>query len=198
MADILVAEDEDVLRRNLTFILNSAGYSAVSSRTSIEAIELLKKRHFDVVITDLVMPVKGGGELINYISEHCPGISVIVITAYPSAESAIDAVKKGVVDYFTKPFKTADILDAVRKALERKKEVPLIWEKLSTFGITRKEEGILKLIIEEGITETSELADRLSVKITTVKQHLENLYGKFGVNNRTSLITTVIKMLRKS
>ena len=61
MPDILIAEDEDVLRRNLTFIMNSSGYAAVSARTSTDAIELLKKRHFDVVITDLVMPVMGGG-----------------------------------------------------------------------------------------------------------------------------------------
>ena len=65
MAEILLAEDEDVLRRNLTFILNSSGYSTVSARTSVEAMELLRKKHFDVLITDLIMPVKGGGELIG-------------------------------------------------------------------------------------------------------------------------------------
>ncbi|HBG93076.1 MAG: hypothetical protein A3J81_07025 [Nitrospirae bacterium RIFOXYB2_FULL_43_5] len=197
MADILIAEDEDVLRRNLTFILNSSGYSAVSSRTSVEAIELLKKRHFDVVITDLVMPVKGGGELIKYISEHCHGTSVIVITAYPSADSAIDAVKKGVMDYFTKPFKTEDILNAVKRALEKKKEIPLTWEKLIPLGLTKREADLIRLIIEDGITDIPEIADRLSIKISTVKQHLDNLYGKFGVNNRASLISAVIRILRR-
>ncbi len=197
MADILIAEDEDVLRRNLTFILNSSGYSAVSSRTSVEAIELLKKRHFDVVITDLVMPVKGGGELIKHISEHHPETTIIVITAYPSADSAIDAIKKGVVDYFTKPFKTEDILNAVKGALEKKKEIPLTWEKLTPLGLTRREEDILRLIIEDGITENSEIADKLSIKVATVKEHLGNLYGKFGINNMASLISAVIKILRK-
>lgn len=197
MADILVAEDEDVLRRNLTFILNSSGYFTVSSRTSVEAIELLKKRHFDVVITDLIMPVKGGDELIRYISEHCPETAVIVITAYPSADSAIDAVKKGVVNYFTKPFRTEDILDAVKRALERKKEIPFIWEKLTSLGLTKREEDILRLMIEEGITEIHEIANRLSIKDTTAKEHLGNLYGKFGVDSKASLISAVIKILRK-
>lgn len=197
MFNILVAEDEDVLRRNLTFILNSSGYSALSVRTTVEAIELLKKRSFDVVITDLIMPVQGGGELIKYISENYPETSVIVITAYPSADSAIDAVKKGVVDYFTKPFKTEEILNAVKKALERKRQIPLIWEKLAPLGITKREEDILRLIIEEGVTENNDIAEKLSIKITTVQQHLENLYGKFSVKNRTSLISAVIKFLRK-
>ena len=196
MADILIAEDEDVLRRNLTFILNSSGYSTVSSRTSVEAIELIKKRHFDVVITDLIMPVKGGGELIKYISEHCHGTSVIVITAYPSADSAIDAVKKGVTDYFTKPFKTEDILNAVKRALEKKKEIPLTWEKLIPLGLTKREADLIRLIIEDGITDIPKMADKLSIKITTVKQHLDNLYGKFAVNNRASLISAVIRILR--
>jgi len=197
MPNILVAEDEDILRRNLTFILNSSGYSALSARTTIEGIELLKKRDFDVVITDLVMPVKGGGELIKYIFDNCPDVSVIIITAYPSADSAINAVKKGVFDYFTKPFKTEDILNSVKRAVEQKKEVPFIWEKLSPMGITRREENLLHLIIEEGITENKEIAERLSIKTTTVKQHLTNLFGKFGTKNRTSLISAVIKVLRK-
>ena len=197
MPNILVAEDEDILRRNLTFILNSSGYSAVSARTTVEGIEILRKKDFDVVITDLVMPVKGGGELIKYIFDNCPDVSVIIITAYPSADSAINAVKKGVFDYFTKPFKTEDILNAVKRAVEQKKEVPLIWEKLAPLGITRREENLLRLIIEEGVTENKEIAGRLSIKTTTVKQHLTNLFGKLGVKNRASLISAVIKVLRK-
>jgi DNA-binding NarL/FixJ family response regulator len=197
MPDILIAEDEDVLRRNLTFIMNSSGYTAVSARTSSDAIELLKKKHFDVVITDLVMPVKGGGELIKYVFENRPEVAVIIITAYPSTDSAINAVKKGVFDYFTKPFKTEEILNAVRRAIEQKKEVPFTWEKLKRFDITKREEGLLRLFVEEGMSENKEIAERLGIKITTVKHHLENLYNKFNAKNRTSLISTVIKIMRQ-
>lgn len=197
MANVLIAEDEDVLRRNLTFILNSSGYSAISVRSSFDAIALLKKRAFNIVITDLLMPGKGGGELIRYVSENCPETAVIVITAYPSADSAIDAVKKGVIDYFTKPFRTEDILRAVERALERQKEIPILWEKLSPLGITKREEEMLMLMVEEGITENNEIANRLQIKPATVKQHLDNLYGKIGVNNKASLISAVFKTLRK-
>jgi len=183
VASVLVAEDEDVLRRNLTFILNSSGYSATPVRSSVEAIALLKKRLYNVVITDLLMPGQGGGELIKYVSENCPDTAIIVITAYPSADSAIDAVKKGVIDYFTKPFKTEEILKAVAKSMERQKDIPILWEKITPLGITKREADMLKLMVEEGITENSEIAERLQIKPATVKQHLENLYGKFAVNS---------------
>ena len=197
MASVLIAEDEDVLRRNLTFILNSSGYSAVSVRSSVDAIASLKKRPFNVVITDLLMPGMGGAELMRYVSENCPETAVIVITAYPSAESAIDAVKKGAVDYFTKPFKTDDILKAVGKAVESHKAVPIHWDRLSRMGITKREEEMLVLMVEEGITENVEIAERLQIKPATVKQHLDNLYGKFRVGSKASLVSAVFKELRK-
>ena len=197
MHNILIAEDEDILRRNLTFIFNSSGYSAVPARTTAEGMELLKKKQFDVVITELVMPVKGGSELIEFIFDNYPETAVIIITAYPTADSAISAVKTGVFDYFTKPFKTDDIINSVKRAIEQKKEVPFTWEKLSSFGITKREEDLLRLIIEEGVSGNKEIAEKFSIKVTTVKQHMENLCGKFGTKNRTSLITEVIKALRK-
>jgi FixJ family two-component response regulator len=197
VASVLVAEDEDVLRRNLTFILNSTGYSATPVRSSVEAIAVLKKRLYNVVITDLLMPGQGGGELIKYVSENCPDTAIIVITAYPSADSAIDAVKKGVIDYFTKPFKTEEILMAVAKSIERQKDIPILWGKLISVGITKREEDMLKLMVEEGITENSDIAERLQIKPATVKQHLENLYGKFDVNSKASLISSVFMALRK-
>jgi len=197
MPEILIAEDEDVLRRNLTFILNSSGYTAVPARTSTDAIDLLKRKHFDVVITDLVMPVRGGEELIKYVFDNCPDISVIIITAYPSTDSAISAVKQGVFDYFTKPFKTEDILDAVQRAIEHKKSVPFAWEKLRRFETTKREESLLRLLVEEGVSENKEIADRLGIKVTTVKHHLENLYNKFDAKNRSSLISAVVKAMRQ-
>jgi DNA-binding NarL/FixJ family response regulator len=197
VASVLIAEDEDVLRRNLTFILNSSGYSAVSVRSSVDAIASLRKRPFNVVITDLLMPGMGGSELMRYVSENCPETAVIVITAYPSAESAIDAVKKGVSDYFTKPFKTDDIIRAVAKAVENQRSVPIHWDRLSRMGITKREEEMLMLMVEDGITENLEMAERLQIKPATIKQHLENLYGKFGVGNKASLVSAVFKELRK-
>jgi DNA-binding NarL/FixJ family response regulator len=166
-------------------------------RNTVDALSLLKEKRFDILITDLIMPAGGGSELITYVTAKCPGTSVIIITAYPSANSAIDALKKGVINYFTKPFKTEDILEAVKKVVEGKKDVPFTWEKLKAFGLTRKEESLLKLIVESGFSQNQELAEKLSIKVPTVKQHLTNVFSKFGVDNKTSLISEVVKALRK-
>ncbi len=195
MADILLIEDEDVLRRNLGFILNSAGWFTIAARSGTEAMEILKKRRFDLVITDLVMPGKSGEEIVNHIAGNHPGTKVIIITAYPTAESAICAIKRGVADYFTKPFRTEDILETVKKVLEKSGGASLNWSRLGPFRITRKEEALLRLVIEENVTKIGELAGKLSVKNSTAKQHLQNLYAKFSVKNKAALISAVLKAL---
>jgi two-component system response regulator PilR (NtrC family) len=197
MAEILIVEDEDILRRNLVFILNNSGHSVVSAKNGEDAIMHLIKRRFDIVVTDLVMPLKGGSELVEYITENYPGTVVILITAYPSTESAIDALKHGVVDYITKPFDPGDLLASIEKAIEKRKEVPFVWERLKPYGLTRKEQEILRAIVEDGITKNMVLSERFSIKVSTIKQHLTNIYGKFGVTNRSSLMSAVIKAMRK-
>lgn len=97
MANILIAEDEDILRRNLTYIFNRLGHTAYSARNSLDAISILEKREIDVLITDMVMPEKGGGEIIEYITAHGLDVSMIIMTAYPTVDSAINAVKKGLL-----------------------------------------------------------------------------------------------------
>lgn len=196
MYRVLVADDEDVLRRNLMLILNSSGYQAQAVRTVNEAINSLKHRKFDLLITDLVIPEQGGGELIQHVTRSYPQTAIIIITAYPSAESAISAVKRGVMDYFTKPFKTEELLTAVKRAVERKKESPLGWESLKPYKITKREAEVLKLIVDEGISDTNAIAERLGIKATTVKDHLDNLFGKFQVHSRPTLIATVMKAMR--
>jgi DNA-binding NtrC family response regulator len=197
MAEILIVEDEDILRRNLMFILSSSGHSCFSAKNGMEAVEILGDKRFDIVITDLVMPLKGGEDLVEHIVMNHPETTVIVITAYPSAQSAISALKQGVVDYLTKPFDPDELLSSIKKATEKKKEVPFIWEKLKPFGLTRKEEEILRAMVEDGITENTVLSERFAIKISTVKQHLSNIYGKFDVTNRSSLISAVIKAMRQ-
>lgn len=196
MHKILVAEDEYVLRKNLMLILRSVGYNTVSVKTGEEALKMLGERRFDLVITDLVMPLASGEEIIRYVFENCPETAIIVITAYPSADSAIEALKKGVSDYFTKPFRTEEMLESIKKIFEGKKAVPFMWDRLSAYRLTNKEQTALKLLVEDGITGNLELSAALSIKVTTLKQHLTNIYAKFGVNSKSSLVATVIKALR--
>ena len=90
-----------------------------------------------------------------------------------------------------------ELLEYLEELSGKKKEVPFIWEKLKSFGLTRREEEILRVMVEDGITENTILSERFSIKISTVKQHLSNIFGKFDVTNRSSLISAVIKAMRQ-
>lgn len=197
MINILVADDEDILRRNLTFILGNTGYPTFAARNTLEATDILKRHSIDIVITDLVMPERGGGELINYIAENHPGIHVFIMTAYPTLDSAIDAVRMGVIEYFTKPFRTEDILAAVKRVEARTKGNRFKWTRLQEFGVTDREESVLRAIIEDGLGENKEIAGKLNIKPSTVKQHIDNLFGRFEVGNRAALIARVMQELIK-
>jgi len=101
---ILVADDDPVIRRLLEKRLSDAGYQVESAADGEEATRILAAHHVDVVITDLVMPGDIGGiELLRIAKEHDPNTEVILITAHSSIDTAVEAMKRGAVDYLEKP-----------------------------------------------------------------------------------------------
>lgn len=101
---ILIADDDPVIRRLFEKRLIDEGYGVQVAVDGVEAAGLLAHSHFDVVITDLVMPGDIGGiELLQIARDKDPLIEVIVITAHSSIDTAVDAMKKGAVDYLEKP-----------------------------------------------------------------------------------------------
>ena len=117
---ILIVEDESVIRDVLRRLFRPEGYELEMVGRGDEAIELLnKKSDFDVVITDLMLPGASGIEVLKASRELNPEASVILITAYATVDSAVDAMKAGAFDYMTKPFNNDQVLLTVKKALER-------------------------------------------------------------------------------
>ncbi len=101
---ILVADDDPVIRRLFEKRLQDAGYTVTVAVDGIEAAGYLDRSHFDVIITDLVMPGDIGGiELLQIAKERDVLTEVIVITAHSSIDTAVDAMKKGASDYLEKP-----------------------------------------------------------------------------------------------
>ncbi len=101
---ILVADDDPVIRRLLEKRLSENGYDVTVVSDGMEAARLVDRKRFDVVITDLVMPGDIGGiELLQVVKDRDIATEVIVITAYSSIDTAVDAMKKGAVDYLEKP-----------------------------------------------------------------------------------------------
>ena len=118
---ILVADDDPVIRKLFEKRLHREGYEVSVAADGTEAARLLDHEHFDVVITDLVMPGDIGGiELLNIAKEKDLGIEVIVITAHSSVDTAVDAMKKGAVDYLEKPVNFDELFLRLEKIWEVK------------------------------------------------------------------------------
>jgi two-component system response regulator PilR (NtrC family) len=118
-ARILVVDDEQSMREFLSICLARAGYQVACASGGAQAIELLDKRDFDLVVTDLTMPGTGGMEVLRHACSRPTPPIVIMITAFATPETAIEAMKLGAYDYLTKPFKVDEIEVVVRRACER-------------------------------------------------------------------------------
>lgn len=123
---VLVVDDDLEMCRLLSEVFQGEGFSVTTTGDSLEASKILKKEEFDVIVTDLRMKGLKGLDLLEKSKQVAPLTPVIIITAFGTIESAIQAMKMGAYDYITKPFQMDEIILTVKKALENrllKKEV---------------------------------------------------------------------------
>jgi two-component system response regulator PilR (NtrC family) len=131
--NILVVDDERNMREVLEIFLKNEGYSVTTAENGRAAIQALQKDIFALVITDLKMPKISGLDLLKSIKEISPDTVVVIITAFGTAESAVEAMKLGAFDYIQKPFKMDDISLVVNNALEKQRlreEVSILREQV--------------------------------------------------------------------
>jgi two-component system response regulator PilR (NtrC family) len=119
-ARVLVVDDERSMRDFLEIFFRREGMDVETAGSVDEALASLAADDFDLVVTDVQMPGKNGLELLRSVKESAPETVVIVVTAFATAETAIDAMKQGAYDYLTKPFKVDELRLVVSKALEKK------------------------------------------------------------------------------
>ena len=130
---ILVVDDEKLTLKNLKYILTKEGYEVKAVDNGMSALNLLKNEEFDLVITDLKMDMVSGLDILEKCKEWYPDTEVIMITAYGSIDSAIQAMKLGAYHYITKPFRLDELKILVKEALEKvriKKENKRLKEEL--------------------------------------------------------------------
>jgi DNA-binding NtrC family response regulator len=135
---ILIVDDEPDMLKLLTMILRAkTEYAVTSTNNPLEALDLVKKGGFSLVISDLKMPGLDGMELIDAIKKVDEDIPIIIMTAYGTVESATEAIRKGGFDFITKPFRKEQILFTIDKALKWlkvQKENKLLKEQLKKEG----------------------------------------------------------------
>jgi two-component system, sensor histidine kinase and response regulator len=162
---ILLIEDEARLRENLQLLLEGEGYRVTTAQNGMEGIKQLREASFDLVMTDLVMPEVDGFQVLEYLKTYAPETVVVVMTAYVSAGSVIDALRKGAYDYLTKPFD----LDLMKATIERALEKACLQRRLRHYM------GQLEQRVEERTVELREANVRLEAANRLKSEFLANM-----------------------
>jgi two-component system response regulator HydG len=118
-ARILIVDDEPGMRRSLAIMLRRQGYAVVEAADGVEASERLGQDVFDLVIADVRMEPVSGLDLLKHVKQASPATEVVLMTAFGTIESAVEAMRQGAHDFITKPFQPDEILLRVRNALEK-------------------------------------------------------------------------------
>lgn len=121
MAKLLVVDDETSIREFLEILFLRAGHQVRLAKDAIEAIALLKEAPVDLVLTDLRLPRGSGMDVLSFVTRQAPSTQVVIMTAFATTETAIEAMKAGAYDYIIKPFKVDELTVLLDRALERRR-----------------------------------------------------------------------------
>ena len=158
---ILVVDDEEQIAQLLSGVLRGEGHEAEYVTDGEAALGRLKKQSYDLLVTDLRMPKMNGMRLIEQAKALDPDVDTLIMTAYASADTAVDALRQGVSDYLSKPFGVDQVKEAIGKCLEERER-----------RLNRKQE-----------------VEDLSAKVTTTEQSLEQRVGDLSfLHDLTRLI----------
>jgi CheY-like chemotaxis protein len=164
MKPILIVEDETIAREGLRDWLTDGGYLVETAGAGEEALEAIAEKDFGIVILDLKLPGKDGIEVLKEAKEKRPHLKGVIITAYPSVETAVKATKEGAIDYLPKPFD----LNQLEK---------LIRDTLGTVQVEIKPKAVAEeTVVEPAIVEETKVKDVITVAPGEIKDHLE--WGK--------------------
>lgn len=170
---ILIVDDEPDICKALEFLLTREGYDVSTANSGESAIAKMQKVSFDLIMTDLKMGSVDGMAVIEKAKEINPGTAVIMMTAFASIESAVQAMKKGATDYIIKPFLNEEIRLTVRRLLEQKK--------LITENIALKQQISQRMIYKEFVANSDSMLKILETieKIVPTKSNIL-LLGESG------------------
>ena len=159
---ILVVEDGQTQREMLRDFLRENGHEASEAKQGEEALDLLRRNYVDLLLIDYKMPGMDGMELLKRVKQINPEIDVIMITAYGTIETAVQAMKAGAADYITKPIELDELLLLVDRISERRtllKENEILREELGRKGVTAKDIIFRSAAMNEVINLAGRVAD---------------------------------------
>jgi DNA-binding NtrC family response regulator len=120
---ILVVDDEEIVRESLSSWLEEDGYEVVTAENGAKALERLPERDWTLLLVDLKMPGMDGIQLMEEVRKVRPDLVILIMTAFATVDTAVNAMKKGAYDYLVKPFNPEDLSLSIRKIVEHQKLV---------------------------------------------------------------------------
>src|SRR5512146_1561826 len=152
---ILVIDDEARIRDACMIVLTDKGFDVAAAHDGEEGLRMIKEKHYDIVLVDLMMPTISGFDVVAEVRNHHPDTVVIVITGYATLEHSIEAMKKGAFDFIPKPFTPDQLRAVVDKSLRYTMALQDITESKSRLRVlvNRLTEGVMttdpqKLIVQ--------------------------------------------------
>lgn len=201
IASILVVDDNP---KYLKDALPMYGYDVTVAEDGIEALKILsdEKNTFDLILLDVMMPNMDGWDTLKAIrkNEKTKYIPVIMITAVSEDQKVVSGLKIGADDYIVKPFILPNLLARVEAVLRRSKWQSEISSKqgkkinrdVNIDALTPKEKEVLSLVAKGASNQ--EIADKLCVQDVTVKTHLNSIFKKLKVSNRTQAVLLAMEI----
>lgn len=168
---ILVVDDDQIFRTRLIRALQTRGFEVLGATNADEGIELARRFHPPRAIVDMKMPGKGGLELISELAKIDPDIDIVVLTGYGSIATAVEAVRRGAIDYLTKPADTEQILSRFDAA-----EAPVNNAVVETTpSLARVEWEHIQRILEDCDGNISQAARKLGIHRRSLQRKLGKL-----------------------
>ena len=183
LATILVVDDEPIMQEILGDFLREEGYSIDIAGSGEEGVELAQKSSYDCAIVDLMMPGIDGIETMQKLREIDTSLPVIVVTAFASVESAVEAMKRGAFEYITKPFKNDEVLVVLQKAIRTRQlelAVPQLKEEVKTLRKALKDKYSFENIVGKNryMQEVYSLIEQAAPSRSTILIQGESGTGK--------------------
>ncbi len=117
MAQVLLAEDEDTVREFVSRVLTMQGHSVLEAKDGAQAVELMNQHHFDLLLTDIVMPIMDGISLALKVRSQRPDVPIILMTGYANESQRAHNLSVLIEELLSKPFNKDELVAAVNKAL---------------------------------------------------------------------------------
>jgi DNA-binding NtrC family response regulator len=176
MSKILLVDNEASILSVLGTVLKTEGFEVRSSRDVQSAMDLIKAEEFDLLISDIRMAPLTGMDLLKWVRNERPNLSVIMLTAYGSIETAIEAMKLGAFDYVTKPFKVDELMITIERALSYKNAIN---ENIDLKAQLRTRYRFENIVAESpSMKNVCEMIERIAPTDTTVLIYGESGTGK--------------------